>query len=43
MLHVAEEFIDKSYHPTTILRGTTHLVFIYSFSNSIVAKRCAHN
>ena len=32
MLHVAEEFINKNYHPTVICRGTTATA---SFSSTV--------
>lgn len=28
MLHVAEAFIDKNYHPTVICRGKIEITFI---------------
>lgn len=36
MLHVAEAFIDKSFHPTVICRGNCDESLVYYYNLSLV-------
>ena len=38
MLHVAEEFIDKNYHPTVICRGSIDLELYMQFLMQVFVK-----